>query len=125
MAAQLAADGQLTAAQIADQSGISRRRFFDWMNALKAGGVAGLLERQHGGGARPRVQGQVLQELRAGLAAGRWKGAKETKDWLRECHAIHLKLPGVYYWLAKLGGKLKAPRKTRELKDASAVARFQ
>ena len=47
LAARLAASGQLTAAQIAEQLGISRRRFFDWMNALKAGGLVGLLERQH------------------------------------------------------------------------------
>jgi transposase len=46
----------LTAAQIAEQLGISRRRFFDWTNALKAGGLARLLERQHGGGAAPQVQ---------------------------------------------------------------------
>ena len=56
LAARLAASGQLTAAQIAEQLGISRRRFFDWMNALKAGGLAGLLERQHGGGAVPQVR---------------------------------------------------------------------
>jgi transposase-like protein len=42
LAARLAASGQLTAAQIAEQLGISRRRFFDWMNALKAGGLSGL-----------------------------------------------------------------------------------
>ncbi|MGZ5700600.1 MAG: MBL fold metallo-hydrolase [Burkholderiales bacterium] len=39
LAARLAASGQLTAAQIAEQLGISRRRFFDWMNALKAAGL--------------------------------------------------------------------------------------
>lgn len=31
LAARLAASGQLTAAQIAEQLGISRRRFFDWI----------------------------------------------------------------------------------------------
>ena len=55
--------GQMTAVRIAEQMGISRRRFFDWMNALKAGGLAGLLERQHGGGAVPQVRGQALKEL--------------------------------------------------------------
>jgi len=43
LAARLAASGQMTAAQIAEQIGISRRRFFDWMNALKSGGVKALL----------------------------------------------------------------------------------
>jgi transposase-like protein len=71
LAARLAASGQLTAAQIAEQLGISRRRFFDWMNALKAGGLGGLLERQHGGGAAPQVQGDAHKELLAGLQSGR------------------------------------------------------
>jgi len=125
LAARLAASGQMTAAQIAEQLGISRRRFFDWMNALKAGGVAGLLECQHGGGAEPRVRGAALQELQAGLRSGRWKRAKEIQHWLRERHAVGLKLPGVYYWLGKLGGVLKVPRKTHAQKDAAAVEAFQ
>jgi hypothetical protein len=37
LAIRLAASGQSTAAQIAEQMGVSRRRFFHWANALKAG----------------------------------------------------------------------------------------
>jgi len=125
LAARLAASGQMTAAQIAEQLGISRRRFFDWMNALKAGGLVGLLERQHGGSAEPQVQGAVLKELQEGLRSGRWKRAKEIQHWLRERHAVGLKLPGVYYWLGKLGGVLKVPRKTHAQKDAAATEEFQ
>jgi transposase len=125
LAARLAASGQLTAAQIAEQLGISRRRFFDWMNALKAGGLARLLERQHGGGAAPQVQGDALTELLAGLQSGQWKRAKEIQHWLRERHRIRLKLPGVYYWLGKLGGVLKVPRKTHAQQDAAAAEKFQ
>jgi transposase len=125
LAARMAASGQFTAAQIAAPIGISRRRFFDWMNALKSGGLAGLLRRQHGGGAPPRVQGPALAELQAGLAQGRWKRAKEIQHWLRERHAVKLKLPGVYYWLGKLGGVLKVPRKTHAHKDAAQAAEFQ
>jgi len=63
LAIRLAASGQLTAAQIAEQIGISRRQFFHWVNALKAGGVEKLLRRDHGG--QPaQVQGTVLTELR-------------------------------------------------------------
>ena len=125
LAARLAASGQMTAAQIAEQLGISRRRFFDWMNALKAGGLAGLLERQHGGGAAPQVKGDACKELLAGLQSGRWKRAKEIQQWLRDRHQIRLKLPGVYYWLGKLGGVLKVPRKTHAQKDAAAAEAFQ
>ena len=125
LAARLAASGQFTAAQIAQQLGISRRRFFDWMNALKAGGLAGLLACQHGGGAEPQVSGPALNQLQAGLRAGRWKRAKEIQHWLRTEHGVGLKLAGVYYWLGKLGGVLKVPRKTHAQKDAAAVEAFQ
>lgn len=95
------------------------------MNALKAGGVDGLLQRQHGGGAVPQVTGAVLTELQAGLVQGRWKRAKEILHWLRERHTVRLKLPGVYYWLGKLGGVLKVPHKTHAQKDAAQAAEFQ
>ena len=125
LAARMAASGQFTAAQIAEQIGISRRRFFDWMNALKAGGLERLLQRQHGGGAAAQVPTAALTELKAGLTQGRWKRAKEIQQWLRERHAVKLKLTGVYYWLGKLGGVLKVPRKTHARKDAAQAAEFQ
>jgi transposase-like protein len=84
LAARLAASGQWTMAQIAEQLGIRRRRFFDWMNALKAGGLVGLLERQHGGGAAPQVKGDAYKELLSGLQSGRWKRAREIQHWLRD-----------------------------------------
>jgi transposase len=111
LAAKLAASGQFTAAQIADRTGVSRRRFFDWMNALKGAGLEGLLQRKHGGGAPPRVRGLVLTELQMGLGQHRWKRAEEVRGWLRERHGVRLTLPGVYYWLGKLGGLSKSPRK--------------
>ena len=125
LAMRLAASGQFTAAQIAAQIGISRRQFFHWVNALKAGGVTRLLARTHGGGAAPQVAGKVLTELQAGLTAGQWKRAKEIQRWLQARHAKTLTLKGVYYWLGKLGGVLKVPRKTHTHKDAAAGAKFQ
>lgn len=125
LAARMAGSGEFTSTQIAEQLGISRRRFFDWMNMLKAGGVEGLLERRHGGGAPPRVRGKALAELQAGLQAGRWKRAKDIQQWLSQQHGVKLKAKGVYYWLGKLGGVLKVPRKTHTHKDAAAALAFQ
>jgi transposase len=125
LAMRLASSGQLTAAQIAEQVGISRRQFFNWVSALKTGGVDELLAREHGGGAPPRVQGKVLEEFQAGLKAGQWKRAKEIQQWLRRQHQIKLGLKGVYYWLGKLGGVLKVPRKAHAKKDAVKAAEFQ
>jgi transposase len=125
LAMRLAASGQLTAAQIAEQLGVSRRQFFNWVSAFKAGGVEGLLARKHGGGPAPQVQGQVLAEFQAGLKAGQWKRAKEIQQWLKSRHQVKLGLKGVYYWLGKLGGVLKVPRKSHAKKDAAKAAEFQ
>jgi len=125
LAMRLAASGQLTAAQIAEQVGMSRRQFFHWVNALKTGGVERLLEREHGGGRPAQVQGKALAGLQCGLQSGRWKRAREIQQWLRQQHQTKLSLKGVYYWLGKLGGVLKVPRKTHARKDAAASAKFQ
>jgi len=125
LAMRFAASGQLTADQIAQQVGISRRQFFNWVRALKEGGVTALLARGHGGGAPPQVTGPVLNEFQAGLRAGQWKRAREIQQWLRQQHQIQLGLKGVYYWLGKLGGVLKVPRKTHAKKDAAKAAEFQ
>jgi transposase len=125
LAMRLACGGQLTAAQIAEQVGISRRQFFNWVDELKEGGVSRLLSRQHRGGAAPKVQGKVLEEFQAGLKLGRWKRAKEIQQWLRSQHQVKLGLKGVYYWLGKLGGVLKVPRKTHAKKDAAKAVEFQ
>jgi transposase len=122
---RLACSGQLTAEQIAEQVGISRRQFFNWLKALKDDGVAGLLRREHGGGAKPQITGQALTEFQAGLRAGRWKRAKEIQQWLAGQHQVKMGLKGVYYWLGKLGGVLKVPRKTHAKKDAAQAAEFQ
>ena len=63
LAMRLACSGQFTAGQIAEQVGISRRQFFNWSSALKTGGVEKLLEREHGGGAAPRIKGKTLEEI--------------------------------------------------------------
>jgi|SRR5450631_928590 transposase len=125
LAMRLACGGQLTAAQIAEQVGISRRQFFNWVGLLKADGVAGLLANNHRGGPPPKVKGKVLEAFQAGLKAGRWKRAKEIQHWLRSEHQVKLGLKGVYYWLGKLGGVLKVPRKTHAKKDAAKTAEFQ
>jgi len=42
LAMRLAASGQLTAAEIADQIGVSRRQFFNWVKALKKKAMSSL-----------------------------------------------------------------------------------
>jgi len=64
LAVRMAASGQFTAQQIAEQLGISRRRLFDWIKMLKAGGLPGLLACDHGGGATPGSPAQFARSFR-------------------------------------------------------------
>ena len=129
LAMRLAASGQLTAAQIAEQLGISRRSVLsNWVSALKEGGIEGLLRREHGGGPAhrgARSSGARRVSSRLESAAYQWKRAKEIQHWLRSEHQVKLGLKGVYYWLGKLGGVLKVPRKTHAQKDAAKAVEFQ
>ena len=115
----------MTAAQIAEQLGVSRRQFFNWVNALKAGGVAGLLEREHGGGAPAQIKGPMQEQLLAGLQRGHGNGPKRSSFGCGKNTKPACSLKGVYYWLGKLGGVLKVPRKTHARKDAAQTAEFQ
>jgi len=67
----------------------------------------------------------LLTELQAGLKAGQWKRAKEIQQWLRQQHQVQLGLKGVYFWLGKLGGGLKVPRKAHAKQDTVKAAEFQ
>jgi transposase len=125
LAVRMAASGEFMSAQIAEHLGVSRRQLFNWLRAFKRGGVDGLLERQHGGGRVPSVKGIILEELQAGLRTGQWKRAKEIQRWLSERHQVKMGATGVYYWLGKLGGVLKVPRKTHAKKDAAESVEFQ
>ena len=125
LAMRLAASGQLTAAEIAEQIGVSRRQFFNWVKALKKGNVATLLKREHGGGAPARIKATVQEQLLAGLRRGKWKRAKEIQSWLKQEHQTNMGVKGIYYWLGKLGGVLKVPRKTHVAKNAAQTEEFQ
>src|SRR2546426_5033700 len=90
LAMRLAASGQFSAAQVAEQIGISRRQFFHWVNALKAGGVERLLERKHSGGRAAQVHGSVLGELQSGLRGRPREAGQESPQRVgpRECQEI-------------------------------------
>ena len=53
------------------------------------------------------------------MEAGQGDSALAAKE-----HQVKLGLKGVYYWLGKLGGVLKVPRKTHAQKDAARQRSF-
>jgi len=121
----MAAQGQFTLQQIADAVSAGRSTVARWIKLVRENGLSALLEWKPGQGAPAQLNAQVQAELVAGLRRGRWRRARDVQRWLREEHQIELGLGGVYYYLGKVGGVLKVPRKTHAKKDAAQAERFK
>jgi transposase len=98
-----AARGEHTLEDLALKSGRVRATIQNWLAKLRQGGVAGLLSRNTPPGAASPVAAVKIQaELRAGLAAGRWRTAAEVAAWLKETHGIERSRKSLYYWVWKI-----------------------
>ncbi len=117
--------GQYRIEEIATALGRSATVVLRWANAYRRGGITGLLKRKKPPGKKASLGAQTVEEMTKGLKKGRWKRAKEVRDWLESDQGVRLTLKGTYYWLGKLGGVLKVPRKTHAKKDAEAAERFK
>jgi transposase len=122
---RLVAQHELTAAQIAEAVGVSRASVFNYVETMESRGVAGLLERGHGGGPEATLEGADQVAFLAQLRAGKFRRAKDAQAWIRERTQRSLALSSVYTILGKAGGVLKVPRKTHAKKDAAATTAFQ
>lgn len=122
---RLVAQHHLTAAQIAAVVGVTRKTVFNYLERVEAAGVAGLLRRKHQGGKTPLVRGAVAVEFVAKLGAGKFRRAKDAQAWLKKRTRKTLCLSGVYKVLAKLGARLKVPRKSHAKKDPAQAEAFK
>ena len=113
---RLVAQHELTAAQIAEAVGVSRASVFNYVEAMESRGVAGLLERGHGGGPEATLEGADREAFLAQLRAGKFRRAKDAQAWIRERTQRSLALSSVYTIVGKAGGVLKVPRKTHAKK---------
>ena len=124
-AMQMAAQGKWTLPQIGDAVDAGRSTVAGWLKLLRAEGLAALLRWKEGQGAPGKLNAQIQAAIHAGLAAGRWRRARDLQMWLQKEHGIEMRLSGVYYHLGKAGGVLKVPRKTHAEKDAAKAEAFQ
>jgi len=115
LAIVLGQQGKYTLQQIGDILGRGRATIARWVQAYRAGGIEGLLERRHQGSAAG-VSEELQQHLVSGLREGRWKGALEIRAWL-QAQGVTLTRSGVYYWLRKLKASWKVPRKSHVKKS--------
>ena len=125
LAIRLVSRHQHKAEEICEIAGISRPSLFSYLRAFRQGGVSQLLHRGYGIG-RPATLSCTLQaELVEKLKAGQFRRAKEVQAWVLERTEKKLSLQTLYYWLGKVGGVLKMPRKTHLKKDAAQVEAFR
>ena len=124
-AMRMAAQGQWSLRQIADAVGAGRSSVAGWLKIVREQGVEVLLQRKEGQGAPGRVEEKVQAAIMAGLREGRWRRARDLQRWLEKDHGIQMGMGGVYYYLGKVGGVLKVPRKTHAKKDAAQGEHFK
>lgn len=123
-AIRMGQQGKWTMAEIGEAMGRGRATIGRWIKAYREGGLEGLLERGHGG-RRSQLTEADRQALKRGLAAGRWKTATEIGRWLERERGVKLKPWSVYYWLKRLTGRWKVPRKSHAKKDPKKGERFK
>lgn len=124
-AMQMVAQGKWTLQQIGDAVGAGRSTVAGWLKLLRAEGFEALLRWKEGQGAPGKVPVEIQAAIQAGLAAGRWRLARDLLRWLQQEHGIEMGLGGAYYYLGKAGGVLKVPRRTHAKKDAAKAELFK
>lgn len=89
---RLGIEGELTYEQIARVSGRCMDTIRRWFNAFRSGGVEQLLSRQTGKkpDSRNRLTARAAEELKQGLAAGRWRTGPQVRQWLADEHQIQI-----------------------------------
>ena len=122
---RLIAQHELTVAQIMRVADVSRQTVFTYRDKVVAGGVAGLLQRGHGGGPVPTVRGAVAAELIERLEAGQFRQARDAQAWIKKRTRKNLTESGVLQLLRRIGGKRKVPRKSHAKKDPAKAAQFK
>jgi transposase len=125
---KLAAQGEHSAAQIAQICGGSRASVFEWIRQFRQGGLEKLLARDRPGPARGEMRGlpeAVRRQLQQGVQSGRWATAEAARQWLRREHGIKKPYVTVWQWLKKAGGVLRVPRPRHPGHDAAAATAFQ
>ena len=122
---RLIAQHELTAAQIAQVAGVSRKSVFNYRDAVEQAGVSELLKREWAGGRKPAVRGAVADEFIRRLGAGQFRQVREAQGWIKKRTRRTLSASGALKVLRRLGGKLKTPRKSHAKKDPAKAVRFK
>jgi transposase len=123
MAIRLASQGKNTLEQIGFLLKRGRVTIARWLKSYREGGIESLLHREHKGRSASLSESDK-EELTNKLLPGNWKKAKDIQTWLGQERGVDLKLGGVYYWLHRLRGSWKLPRKSHRKRNSAETERF-
>jgi transposase len=122
---RLIAQHKLDAKSIAEVAGVSRASVFNYRDTVVEAGVDGLLSREWAGARVPAVRGAVAEAFDQALAQGKFRQAKDAQAWIKKRTRKQLSVSGAWKVLRRLGGKLKAPRKSHAKKDQAKAEAFR
>jgi transposase len=108
---KLGMDGRHTTTEIAHILSRSRGAISQWIKKFRQGGIPALLAHKERSGRPASLSEEHKTILRNGLETGRWRTALEAHEALKQA-GCPVQLNDIYYWLHKLGGTLKVPRKS-------------
>lgn len=98
----------------------------DWINRFREGGVSKLLDKRKGNGPVSKLTPEMETRMRAELAKGKWRTARDAWNWLCENYdTSDLKESVIYKYLGKCGGRLKTTRPCNPKKDKALEAAFR
>ena len=114
--------------QAARQSGMERQTLRDWVHRYNAGGVSGLFDRPHGGGARRKLTAAQETEISGWVRAGpipeadgvvRWR-LGDLREKIDQTLAAHLHERSVGKLMRRLGFRRLSVRPRHPQADAAA-----
>ena len=123
---QLAMDINRPLAEIAVEVGVHPRTVSTWLDMLREGGMAGLMERKaKGTGPASWLNKEAEEDFKEQLKEGKWRRAEDGRQWLQEKLGRPLKLVTVYKYLGKCEARQKVPRPAHSRQKAQAVETFR
>lgn len=114
-------------AELAQRSNRDKATITRWIRRYKDDGLSGLLRVGKAPGATPKIQGEVLEQLKARLAQpDGFRSYGEIQQWLEQECALAVKYATVYRVVRyQLKAKLKVPRPRSLKQDPEALERFK
>ena len=103
--------------------GVGERTVFRWLGWYREAGLAGVLRRVPGHGARGAPHRLTAEQRRALLeraARGEFRTFEEARAWVRATYGVAYRPGGMWSALHRLGVRSKVPRPAAEKADPAA-----